>query len=329
MAAWTDEETFLLIDLWGDEAVQALLEGCTRNRHVYERISGELEKGGGFKRSWSQCRDKLKKVKKQYKKIKDYHDETGRKRKEWKFFDKVDSILGCKPATRPEVVVDSSVEGTSSNIMNDNDDDGEVSEGEVSEGEAMLAKEIEKEDQAIREKDNEIEGKGDSDVLKEINKHERDKKPKVKQENPTKLDKTLKAVVNVISTTQRDSDKMYMMLEEKRMKLDESLLIMEDRRLREDKEREERQRKDEREFQLKMMMMLQKVSSPYPPQQPYPSSTFPPSSPYQLPSSQSPYPSPSPYPPSSPYHAPPYQSCPPSSPYPPSLQQESNSDQDN
>lgn len=31
--AWTDSETCLL-DLWGDEAIQALLEGCTRNKHI-------------------------------------------------------------------------------------------------------------------------------------------------------------------------------------------------------------------------------------------------------------------------------------------------------
>ena len=39
-------------------------------------------------------RDKIKKMKKEYKKIKDYHNETGRKRrKEWKFFEKMDEIL--------------------------------------------------------------------------------------------------------------------------------------------------------------------------------------------------------------------------------------------
>ena len=73
MTSWSDAETFLLLDLWGDEAVQALLEGCTRNRHVYERISGDLQKGG-YNRTWSQCRDKLKKLKKEYKKLKDYHE---------------------------------------------------------------------------------------------------------------------------------------------------------------------------------------------------------------------------------------------------------------
>lgn len=31
--AWTDSETCLL-DSWGDEAIQALLEGCTRNKHI-------------------------------------------------------------------------------------------------------------------------------------------------------------------------------------------------------------------------------------------------------------------------------------------------------
>ena len=75
-----------------------------------------------------QCRTKMKKIKKEYKKLKDYHEETGRKRKKWRFFDKVDDIIGCKPATRPEVVLDTSVEGTASNIMSDNGDDDSENE---------------------------------------------------------------------------------------------------------------------------------------------------------------------------------------------------------
>ena len=45
-SSWTDDETFHLIDVWGDETIQALLEGCTRNRHVYEKIARELEEAG-------------------------------------------------------------------------------------------------------------------------------------------------------------------------------------------------------------------------------------------------------------------------------------------
>ena len=52
------------------------------------------------------------------------HEEE-EKRKKWRFVDKVDNIIGCKPATRPEVVLDTSVEGTASNIMSDNGDDSE------------------------------------------------------------------------------------------------------------------------------------------------------------------------------------------------------------
>ena len=90
-----------------------------------------------------QCRTKMKKLCQEYKKLKDYHEETGRKRKKWRFFDKVDDIIGCKPATRPEVVpivthshhgrhrevvLDTSVEGTASNIMSDNGDDDSENE---------------------------------------------------------------------------------------------------------------------------------------------------------------------------------------------------------
>ena len=36
---WTDDEMLKLIDFWGDEAVQAILEGCSRSKHVYERLA--------------------------------------------------------------------------------------------------------------------------------------------------------------------------------------------------------------------------------------------------------------------------------------------------
>ena len=48
-----------LIELWGDEEIQALLEGCTRNRHVYEKVA-EGMKEAGYDRSGVQCRDKIK-----------------------------------------------------------------------------------------------------------------------------------------------------------------------------------------------------------------------------------------------------------------------------
>ena len=66
-ATWTDEETTKLIEIWGEEEIQ---EGCKRNIHVYERIARELC-DIGYKRTAVQCREKLKKLKSEYKKIKD------------------------------------------------------------------------------------------------------------------------------------------------------------------------------------------------------------------------------------------------------------------
>ena len=39
MAVWTDEETTKPIELWGEEDIQAMLEGCKRNKAVYENIA--------------------------------------------------------------------------------------------------------------------------------------------------------------------------------------------------------------------------------------------------------------------------------------------------
>ena len=104
-AVWTDEETTKLIEIWGEEEIQVQLEGCKRNIHVYERIARELC-DIGYERTAVQCREKLKKLKSEYKKIKDNNNETGRKRKHWRFYDAVNNVLGCKPATQPPVVVD-------------------------------------------------------------------------------------------------------------------------------------------------------------------------------------------------------------------------------
>ena len=155
------------------------------------------------------------------------------KRKQWRFYDKVDDIIGCKPATQPEVIIDSSVVATSSRILSDEEEVG-IIDDEATE------KETEEEG-----KENETVTLGNEDdekenwLKKEMKKHNIPPR-KRKQENQTKLDKTLNTVVNVITTAQRESDRMYMALEEKRIRFEENLLEMEDRRLREDKEREER-----------------------------------------------------------------------------------------
>ena len=78
-------------------------------------MAKELEKRG-YRRSWEKCRDKVKKLKQEYKKVVDNNSETGRKRKSFKFFGEMDSVLGHRPAIIPPVVILSTENGQDSDV---------------------------------------------------------------------------------------------------------------------------------------------------------------------------------------------------------------------
>ena len=39
--AWPEHETLCLISIWGEDSIQAQIEGCTRNKEVYDRVATE------------------------------------------------------------------------------------------------------------------------------------------------------------------------------------------------------------------------------------------------------------------------------------------------
>ena len=53
-----------------------------------------------------QCCEKVKKLKGEYKKIKDDLKQTGNNRKTCKFFEELDEVMGTKPAIVPPVLLD-------------------------------------------------------------------------------------------------------------------------------------------------------------------------------------------------------------------------------
>ena len=115
-AAWNRVETLKLNAVWGDETIQAQLEGCKRNQEVFEKIATEL-KEAGFERSEKQCRNKMKKLKADYRNVRDKRNTTGKGRyPEWDFYDAIDTILGHRPVTQPPVVV-SSMAGTTAELV--------------------------------------------------------------------------------------------------------------------------------------------------------------------------------------------------------------------
>ena len=201
----------------------------------------------------------------------------------------MDEILGTKPATQPDVMIDTLADDRPHHdpeVMESIDEDVlEVGDDETSDVDKVNENEETKE---------ESEEKKAVENTKEVEKPEIKAKTtaamKRKANHESRIDKSLATLVNAVTKAQKESDQMFIAFEEKRMKLDEKLLMMEDRRLRDEKEREERQRKEEREFQLRMMMMLQR---PVPPPSIQCGSSL---SPYPLP-----YPTSSPYSPSSPY----------------------------
>ena len=107
--AWSKEETLKLIDIWARADIQVQLEACHRNRDVYQKIAKELrEEGGCTNRTYEQCREKVKKLKGDYRKVKDKQHKTGEERNDWEYFEAMDSVLGHKPATHPPLVIDTS-----------------------------------------------------------------------------------------------------------------------------------------------------------------------------------------------------------------------------
>ena len=83
--------------------MQLQLEGCKRNRQVYEKIATSL-KAAGYERTAVQCREKIKKLRAEYKII-DNNNETGQDRKDFLHFAR------HQPATQPQHVVDTSAPG--------------------------------------------------------------------------------------------------------------------------------------------------------------------------------------------------------------------------
>ena len=71
-AAWSKEETLKLIEAWGDGAIRVQLEGCKHNQQVFDKIARDAS----YEHTGKQCRDKVKKLKGEYRKIRDKRNTT-------------------------------------------------------------------------------------------------------------------------------------------------------------------------------------------------------------------------------------------------------------
>ena len=254
MAVWLDDETLKLLELWGEESVQTTLEGCTSNKSIYDKIAAELN-SSGYTRTGLQCRERIKKLKKDYKKTKDNLNETGNKRKICKFYEQINDILGDRPSTKPAIVIDSSAEQselTTQTCAASSEDEQEETEDIPGKIDQLKEKGKELEFDKQENPGNEPEKEDDKqhtkiEMKKELNK----KKKRLTREE--RMEKTMNVVIDKVMKRQRESDDKFVELEFKRMKMEERLMEMENER-----------RKEDREFQVRMFSMMHQGPLPFP-----------------------------------------------------------------
>lgn len=234
-AGWTDAEVFKLIELWKEEGIQEQLEGSKRNKHVYEKLATQLTKAG-FKKTGEQCRCKVKKLRQDYKKIKDNNGLTGRGRGKWRFYDAIDEVLGNRPATRPPVVIDTTEDQPDPDPLDESlalsnreeiSDDEETSptvscpdgNGRMSTSPAVLGP----------------DGNGSTSDSNEVKPKRSRKRKRGKAEQ---LEDVLSKVMKTMTDGMRETDKLFIELEEKRLA------------------QEAQQRREERQFQLQLAQLF-------------------------------------------------------------------------
>lgn len=92
---WQDAEVQALLSLYATKTMHRDFEGQKQNMRIFEKISNELA-NIGIHHTTKQCREKVKKLKQDYKKIKEIN-ESGAEFKKSKWFNILDSILGKHP----------------------------------------------------------------------------------------------------------------------------------------------------------------------------------------------------------------------------------------
>ena len=77
-STWNGQETLVLLDLWGEKNIQKMIasSGC-RNKDIFKSLAQQLADLGFNIRAWDRVRDKINRLKGDYRKIKDKERKSG------------------------------------------------------------------------------------------------------------------------------------------------------------------------------------------------------------------------------------------------------------
>ncbi|XP_033977250.1 uncharacterized protein LOC117475199 isoform X2 [Trematomus bernacchii] len=139
---WTDEEVSALLDIYAEDTTQGMLLKPVPNSKIFDRCSKlllEME----IVHSALACRLKIKKLRQDYKKTKDWNNKSGNDRRTTKWFDRLDALLGSRPSfTGTASSLDSgsmaSEAAPTANLEGDNDEGEENQQHSVLETSEVL-----------------------------------------------------------------------------------------------------------------------------------------------------------------------------------------------
>ncbi|XP_029969530.1 uncharacterized protein LOC115404372 [Salarias fasciatus] len=103
---WSDKETIILLELWGDSQVQQNLRRYPHNGHLFTEISKKLS-AHGYSRSAEQCHTRIKRLKASYRQCQENMSSSGTDRPDFKFYDLLEQILDKQPSTSSAAATDS------------------------------------------------------------------------------------------------------------------------------------------------------------------------------------------------------------------------------
>ncbi|KAM3588282.1 uncharacterized protein V6R79_025364 [Siganus canaliculatus] len=104
---WSDKETIILLEIWGDPQVQNGMRRYPHNGHLFTEVSEKLRANGYF-RSAEQCHTRIKRLKSNYRQCRESMSNlSGTDRVDFKFYDLLEQILDKQPSTSSALVSES------------------------------------------------------------------------------------------------------------------------------------------------------------------------------------------------------------------------------
>ncbi|KAJ3612496.1 hypothetical protein NHX12_020771 [Muraenolepis orangiensis] len=106
---WSDKETVILLELWGDHQGQHSSRRGPHNGHVFTDIAEKLG-ANGFYRSADQCHTRVKRLKASYRHARENLRVSGSDKIDFKFYDLLEQIVEKQPSTSSSQLVNDAIE---------------------------------------------------------------------------------------------------------------------------------------------------------------------------------------------------------------------------